>query len=52
MVKGRTIFLADDLFGRIMVQAHSRDKTISDYVTAIQERQAPDHRGRDMGEVA
>jgi hypothetical protein len=27
-----------------MVQAHRRDKTISEYVTTILERQVPDHR--------
>jgi hypothetical protein len=27
-----------------MVQAHRRNRTISDYVTAILERQVPDHR--------
>jgi hypothetical protein len=43
-VKGRTIYLPDDLFERIMVQAHRRDKTISEYVTMILERQVPDHR--------
>lgn len=43
-IKGRTIYLADDLFERIMVQAHRRDKTISEYVAMILERQVPDHR--------
>lgn len=43
-IKGRTIYLPDDLFERIMVQAHRRDKTISEYVTMILERQVPDHR--------
>jgi hypothetical protein len=43
-IKGRTIYLPDDLFERIIVQAHRRDKTISEYVTAILERQVPDHR--------
>ena len=43
-VKGRTIYLPDDLFERILVQAHRREKTISEYVTAILERQVPDHR--------
>jgi hypothetical protein len=33
-----------DLFERILVQAHRRDKTISEYVTMILERQVPDHR--------
>jgi hypothetical protein len=43
-VKGRTIYLHDDLFERILVQAHRRGKTISDYVAAVLERQVPDHR--------
>ena len=43
-IKGRTIYLPDDLFERILVQAHRRDRTISEYVTAILERQVPDHR--------
>jgi hypothetical protein len=42
--KGRTIYLSDDLFERILVQAHRRDKTISEYVSMILERQVPDHR--------
>lgn len=42
--KGRTIYLSDDLFERILVQAHRRDKTISEYVAMILERQVPDHR--------
>ncbi len=54
-VRGRTIYLPDDLFERILVQAHRRDKTISDYVAAILERQVPDHRvsrGVDAGSEA
>jgi hypothetical protein len=43
-IKGRTIYLPDDLFERILVQAHRRDRTISEYVAAILERQVPDHR--------
>ncbi len=43
-IKGRTIYLPDDLFERILVQAHRRDRTISEYVTGILERQVPDHR--------
>ncbi|MBV8429856.1 MAG: hypothetical protein JO244_01750 [Solirubrobacterales bacterium] len=42
--KGRTVYLSDDLFERIIVQAHRRDKTISEYVSMILERQVPDHR--------
>jgi hypothetical protein len=43
-VKGRTIYLSDDLFERIIVQAHRRDVTISDYVALLLERHVPDHR--------
>jgi hypothetical protein len=43
-IKGRTIYLPDDLFERILVQAHRRDRTISEYVTGILERQVPNHR--------
>jgi hypothetical protein len=43
-IKGRTIYLPDDLFERILVQAHRRNKTISEYVTALLDRQVPDHR--------
>lgn len=43
-VKGRTVYIPDDLFERIIVQAHRREKTISEYVVAILERQVPDHR--------
>ena len=43
-VKGRTIYLPDDLFERILVQAHRRNRTISEYVAAILDRQVPDHR--------
>jgi hypothetical protein len=42
--RARTIYLPDDLFERIIVQAHRRDRTISEYVTAVLERQVPDHR--------
>jgi hypothetical protein len=51
-VKGRTVYLHDDLFERVIVQAHRRGKTISEYVSAILERQVPDHRVivRDPGE--
>src|SRR6266545_757286 len=42
--KGRTVYLSDDLFERILVQAHRKDKTISEYVSLILERQVPDHR--------
>ena len=43
-IKGHTIYLPDDLFERLLVQSHRRDKTISEYVVMILERQVPDHR--------
>jgi hypothetical protein len=43
-VKARTIYLHDDLFERIIVQAHRRNRTISEYVASILDRQVPDHR--------
>jgi hypothetical protein len=43
-VKARTIHLHDDLFERIIVQAHRRNRTISEYVASILDRQVPDHR--------
>ena len=43
-VKGRTIYLHDDLYERVIVQAHRGGRTISEYVSAILERQVPDHR--------
>jgi hypothetical protein len=43
-IKGRTVYLPDDLFERVLVQAHRRGRTISEYVAAILERQVPDHR--------
>lgn len=43
-VKGRTVYLPDDLFERILVQAHRRDLTISDYIAGLLERHVPDHR--------
>jgi hypothetical protein len=51
-IKGRTVYLHDDLFERIIVQAHRRGRTISEYVSAILERQVPDHRvvRSDQGE--
>src|SRR5262245_39406105 len=38
-IRGRTIHLHDDLFERILVQAHRRDQTISEYVTWVLHRQ-------------
>jgi hypothetical protein len=43
-IKGRTVYLPDDLFERILVQAHRKDLTISDYVTMLLDRHVPDHR--------
>ena len=43
-IRGRTVYIPDDLFERIIVQAHRRDRTISEYVVGILERQVPDHR--------
>jgi hypothetical protein len=42
--KARTIYLDDGLFERILVQSHRRDRTISEYVAGILDRQVPDHR--------
>jgi hypothetical protein len=42
--KPRTIHLPDDLFERILVQAHRRDRTISEYVANLLDRHVPDHR--------
>jgi hypothetical protein len=43
-IKGRTVYIPDDLFERIIVQAHRRDLTISDYVVLLLDRHVPDHR--------
>jgi hypothetical protein len=43
-IRGRTVYIPDDLFERVLVQAHRKDKTISEYVVAILDRQVPDHR--------
>lgn len=43
-IKGRTIYIEDGLFERIIVQAHRKDRTISEYVAALLERHVPDHR--------
>lgn len=42
--KGRTIYLPDDLFERVVVQSLRRNMTISEYVARLLERQVPDHR--------
>ncbi len=43
-IKGRTVYLPDDLFERVLVQAHRRDLTISDYIAGLLDRHVPDHR--------
>jgi hypothetical protein len=43
-IKGRTVYLPDDLFERIIVQAHRKDLTISDYIANLLDRHVPDHR--------
>ena len=50
-IKGRTVYLPDDLFERILVQAHRRDLTISDYIAMLLERHVPDHRVVRSGTV-
>ena len=45
-IKGRTVYLPDDLFERILVASHRRNRTISEYITSVLERQVPDHRTR------
>jgi hypothetical protein len=48
-VKGRTIYLHDDLWERIIVYAHRKDLTISDYVADRLERNVPNHRAIGSG---
>ena len=43
-IKGRTIYIPDDLWERIIVQAHRRDVTISEYACLLLDRHVPDHR--------
>jgi hypothetical protein len=43
-IPGRTLYINDDLWERIIVQAHRKRKTYSEYVESILERQVPDHR--------
>ena len=43
-VTGRTIYIPDDVWERIIVQSHRRNRTMSEYVVSILERQVPDHR--------
>ena len=51
-IKGRTIYIGDDLFERIIVQAHRRNVTISDYVCLLLDRHVPDHRVVRSGPAA
>lgn len=53
-VKGRTLYLPDALFERIIVQAHRRNMNYSDYVTWVLDKNVPDHlaRGRAEGDGA
>jgi len=39
-----SFLLPDDLFERLLVRSHRRDKPISEYVTALLDRHVPDHR--------
>jgi hypothetical protein len=43
-VKGRTIYLHDDLWERLIVQAHRKDLTISEYVADRLDKVVPNHR--------
>lgn len=43
-IKGRTVYIPDDLWERMIVQAHRRDLTISDYACLLLDRHVPDHR--------
>jgi len=47
--KGRTVYLSDDLFERILVQAHRKDLTISDYIASLLDRHVPHHRPIGIG---
>jgi hypothetical protein len=42
-IKGHTVYLPNDLFERITVQALRKDKTISEYLTVLLRRYVPDH---------
>jgi hypothetical protein len=41
---GRTVYIPDDLWERVIVQSHRRRMTCSDYIAGILERNVPDHR--------
>jgi len=51
-IKGRTVYIPDDLFERIIVQAHRKDRTISEYICGLLERHVPDHRVVRSGPAA
>jgi hypothetical protein len=52
-VKPRTVYLPDDLFERVWLQAHRKDMTISEYVTWALSRQVPGPRAaRDADDTA
>jgi hypothetical protein len=43
-IRPRKIYLPDNLFERIIVQAHRQHKTISEYVAAVLDAEVSDHR--------
>lgn len=43
-VKGRTLYFHDDLWERLIVQAHRKDLTISDYAAFMLNKHVPNHR--------
>jgi len=52
-VKARTVYLPDDLFERVWIQAHRKGITISEYVTWALGRQVPGPRSmRDVDDTA
>jgi hypothetical protein len=52
-VRAHTVYLPEDLFERVWIQARRRGKTLSEYVTWALERQAAGPRaGRDAEDAA
>lgn len=51
-VKGRTIYLPETLFERILIQSHRKGLTISDYVTSLLNRHVPDYRTNQTDQAA
>jgi hypothetical protein len=49
---GRTVYVPDDLWERVIVQAHRRRMTYSDYVCLLLDRHVPDHRVVRSGAAA